>query len=105
MTMMTVPNPKLDIETLSLIKKKIEMNEASSKDYETLDYFLSSFGYKNFILDRLKEYEILSYEEYILERKKSFDLRNRNVNGAALGTILGAISALEKYITNKLNFK
>jgi hypothetical protein len=95
-------NPKLDVETLSLIKKKIEENEASPEDYKNLDYFLSSFGYKNFILERLKEYHIHSYEEYILERKKSFAFRNRAVNGSALGVIFGAISTLEKYITNKI---
>jgi hypothetical protein len=105
MEIITIENPKLDVDTLSILKKKIETNEAKVKDYEILDYFLSSpgFDYKNFILERLKEYNIHSYEEYILERKKSFEFRNRAVNGFALGTILGAISALEKYITNKIN--
>jgi len=98
-------NPKLDIATLSLLKKKIEENKANPEDYKTLDYFLNSFGYESFILDSLKEYNIYSYEEYILEREKSFDLRNRYVNGSVLGIILGAISALEKYITNTIDFK
>jgi hypothetical protein len=95
-------NPKLDTEALSVIKKKVKANKASPKDYETLDYFLSSFGYENFILENLKKYNIHNYEEYILERRKSFELRNRAVNGSALGVILGSISALEKYITNKI---
>lgn len=95
-------NPKLDIETLSLLRRKIEINEASPEDYKILDYFLQVFDYKNFILEKLRKYEIYSYEEYIIERKQRSDLRNKNVNGDMLGIILGAISALEKYITNKL---
>jgi hypothetical protein len=95
-------NPKLDTETLSILKKKVKANKASPKDYETLDYFISSFGYENFILENLKKYNIHNYEEYIFERRKSFELRNRAVNGPALGVILGTISALERYITNKL---
>jgi len=97
-------NPKLDKETLSLLKNKIETNTATKEDYEKLDYFLSPFGVDNFI-EILKENGINSYEEYIIERKKDIEKRNRHANGVVLGSIMGAISALEKYITNKLDFK
>ena len=99
---MTIQNPKLDIETLSLFKKKIEINEASPEDYKTLDFFLTSFGVNNFILNQFNEYNIHSYDEFILERKKRFGERNRIVDGILLGKIMGAISALDKYITNRL---
>jgi len=99
---MEIQNPKLDIESLSLLKNKIEMNEAKVQDYENLDYFLSSIGNPNYFLNRLKEFNIYSYEEFILERKKPFDKRNRVVDGVLFGTALGSISVLERYVSNKL---
>ena len=99
---MTEQNPKLDIITLSLFKKKIQMNTATANEYKTLDYFLSSFFGDDFLLKRLKENEIYSYDEYIIERTKPISQKNRAVDGAILGTIMGSISVLEKYMSNQI---
>ena len=99
---MTEQNPKLDIITLSLFKKKIQMNTATPDDYKTLDYFLSSFFGNDFLLKKLKENDIYSFEEYIIERTKPISQKNRSVDGVILGTIMGSISVLEKYMSNQI---
>jgi hypothetical protein len=99
---MTEENPKLDISTLSLLNKKIQLNSATGDDYKMLDYFLSPFFGIDFVLNKLKENNIYSYEEYIIERTKPISQKNRAVDGLILGTIMGAISVLEKYISNQI---
>ncbi len=99
---MTEENPKLEKSFLSLLTKKIMLNSATVEDYRKLDYFLSTFIGKDFILSKLREYDIFSYEEYILERSKPIALKNRAVDGAILGSILGSISVLEKIISNEI---
>jgi hypothetical protein len=99
---MTEQNPKLDNITLSLFKNKMQMNTASVEDYKILDYFLSPYFGDGYILNKLKENKIFSYEEYILERTKPISQKNRAVDGVILGAILGTISVLEKYMSNQI---
>jgi hypothetical protein len=99
---MTEENPKLDKATLALLNKKISQNEASVNDYKLLDYYLSSFLGKDYILNKLKENNIYSFEEYILERSRPIGIKNRAVDGAILGSILGSITVLDKFISNEI---
>lgn len=99
---MTEENPKLEKPLLSLLSKKILQNTATADEYKRLEYFLSPFFGKDFLMNRIKEFNIYSFEEYILERSKPIAQKNRAVDGAILGTILGSISVLDKYISNDI---
>lgn len=99
--MAQIENPQLTIESLGILEKKIELNTAMPEDYKRLDGYLTSIGLKPYVIEVLKEYEFNSYEEYILERKKSYELKERITESTILGTILGIISGLKKYIQGK----
>ena len=92
--------PQLSIEALSLIEKKIEVGTVEPEDLEELDRFLSNIGVveKDYILKQLKKYDIYSYEEYILEKKKDYPFKRRVVDGVLNGSIQGVISFLKTYL-------
>ncbi len=95
---MTINNPQLDVNILHQLKQKILNNSATAEDYETLDFFLSSIGFKNYILNKLIQNGINSYQEFIDERKKPLGQKNTTVDGVLLGNILGTIPVLLNFI-------
>lgn len=101
MNLMTIQNPRLDIESLVSLEHKIKSNNATPDDYETLDYFISNLGVQDYILNKLKKHGIDSYDMYILKRKDSNDSISISANGILLGTILGAITVLKDYLSKK----
>lgn len=98
----TLNNPQIDLEKLNALYKSIECNTATSSDYESLDFLLSSLGLANYILNLLKQNNFDTYESYIIERKKPIGTNNRLVEGMLLGSILGAISAMKDFMSNKI---
>ena len=94
-------NPKFDIEALKLIKAKIEKNVEQPEDYATLDYFVSSFYEKDYILKKLIDSGFSSYELFILEKRNPSQDKIKLVNGTLRGYILGVISFLEDYLVKR----
>ncbi|MBI5402584.1 MAG: hypothetical protein HY959_04235 [Ignavibacteriae bacterium] len=94
---MIIENPTYSIEELNILEKKVINNLAEIKDYEKIDSILNSMGFNNIIKDKMREFNINSYSEYLLERRiKKMDI------AAITGTILGVIAALKKILTNKI---
>ena len=94
---MAIENSNLSIEELSLIEGKIESNIAIVSDYEKLDYFLSTIGSPNYLLQRFRKHQINSYEEFIVERKKK-ENKDSAVNGILIRNVFGAINILKSYV-------
>lgn len=97
-------NPKLDLETLQVIRSKVNKNIETIDDYEKLDYWISSIISEKYILNELKKNGFSSYELFNIEREhllNNTEYRNRNeyldrlINGTLHGMILGVISSLE----------
>ena len=98
MNTIEVEKANLNLTNLSLLESKVVANEANESDYQTLEVYLSNLGVpKNYLLDLLRDKGILSYTQYIIERKNKSESQNRDANGLLLGNILGAIKALKDY--------
>lgn len=96
-------NPIFDITQLDLIKNRFLNNIAESKDLEALDYFFSTFGIKDYILNRLKESGISSYELYLQEKKNTLDKnRDKLINITLFSVVIAVITTLTDYF-NKSN--
>lgn len=96
--MSIIENPKISIEELNKLEERIKQNNAGPNDYDLLDSYLSFLGVKNYIITRLREKNINSYEDFIYQRKTS---QNSAVN-MLVGGILGVVSYLRKHISGKL---
>ena len=99
---MATANPPLTLAELSLIQSRIESRTESKEDYEKLDYFLSSVGIRLNLLQRFRENGIDSYEQYVVERKKTFETRKMVVDGTLYGVVSGAINFLKNILANKI---
>lgn len=96
--MNTIENPNVSIEYLNELEPLIKENKAKPKDYEILDNYLSFLGVENFILNKLKDNRINSYQEFIHLRKTKSD----SAINTLVGVVFGVISTLKKYISGKL---
>ena len=93
-------NPTISLPELVELERKIKGNNATQKDYERLEFYLSSAGVeKDFLLNVLKEKNIFSFEEFITERNKPIGRKNQAVDGMLLGYIIGTIGALKEYVS------
>lgn len=60
-----IENPKLDIEVLLLIERRLENNQISEQDFELLQAFLNRLGAsKDFLLHNLNAHGIQSFASY-----------------------------------------
>lgn len=91
--MAEIDNTSLTRTDLGLLEQKILSNQATANDYDRVDKFLNALGLSSYILNKIKEYNMNSYEEYILSLNNSNSnlTYSANIKGAALG----AISALK----------
>ena len=87
--MMAIENPIFNLENLSLLKKKIELDEAGDVEFEQLQFFFSLIGTgSNFIFNELKSNGINSYEEYkLLSQKEPLKKEVRNFKYFVLGAM------------------
>ncbi|MES2372203.1 MAG: hypothetical protein V4557_06465 [Bacteroidota bacterium] len=96
--MSAVENPKISLQDLNDLEDRIKNNRATSEDYSVLDNYLSFLGVKNYILSTLEKHRINGYEEFI-DQRKNYSSSEINM---LVGSVLGVISTLKKYITGKL---
>jgi hypothetical protein len=94
---MTIENPTYTLDELIVLEKKVTNNIASIADYNKIDDILNSMGLQNIIKEKMRESGIISYADYLVERKL-----NKIDTSTITGTILGVISALKRTLTNKL---
>jgi hypothetical protein len=90
-------NPSITLKVASLLELKVDQNTATKDDYELIEFFLKILGAeKEVLLNKLKEKNIYSFEQFIEERKNP----KRDIliiDGNLLGTILGATSYIIEY--------
>lgn len=87
--MAEIENVNLTKTDLGILEQKIINDQAVAEDYEKLDKFLVALGLTGHILNRIKEFNMNSYEEYVL-RLNGHDKNSpsqANIKGAALGVI------------------
>jgi len=86
------------LDDFNLLEKRVRDNIAKADEYKQLDKYLSSVTGEedSYILNKMKESGILTYNEYVLERNKN------KVDGNITGTVLGVIAALKRLLTNNL---
>jgi hypothetical protein len=101
---MILKNPSLTVETLNEIRNKLDSNRLTADDLEVLDGFLSSIGARNFIINKMRDSGIFSYNDFIIQIKTPYEYQNPAVRGSVLGSILGAISTLKDYAKDNLNY-
>lgn len=92
-------NPKLSMDELSNLKKKVENKIASSDDFEKLDYFLSSTGSTKLISEKLKEFNLNSYAEYFKNKNNMPESLISEIDKNIQGISLGIISFLKTYLS------
>jgi hypothetical protein len=97
-TMTQIENPRLSMDELTNLQKKIEGRIASASDFEKLDYFLFSLGAKKLILNKLKEYNLNSYSEFIESKNRPLDPLTNELDKNIQGISLGIISYLRTYL-------
>jgi hypothetical protein len=96
--MSTIENPQITLLELDKLEDKIKDNSASKDDYARIDYYTTFLiGVRDFFLNKLKESRITSYEDFIYQRKK----QSSSELNVLVGTALGMISVLKKYVTGK----
>jgi hypothetical protein len=100
MTSDTMVNWKFTDQDLNELERKVRSNCATAYDYQRLDGFLATRGINNYLLTKMKRYDIDSYREYKSERDKASPYKNKAVDGALLWIVLGAISALKDFLAN-----
>lgn len=93
--MAEIENISLSRSDLGVLEQKITNNQASALDYEKLDKFLEALGLTSYILSRIKDYNMGSYEEFVLKLNGANEnpVSQANIKGAALGVI----SALKSF--------
>jgi hypothetical protein len=94
---MNEQNQKFDIDSLNLIKQKIERNIENVDDYELLDYFIySATNSKDYILKKLRENGYGTYELFLIQKR--IIKNDKLVNGTLYGYIMGSIGYLEDFL-------
>ena len=87
-------NISLNTDDLLSLKKRIEDNTAIVKDYENLDFFLSSINLGGYILQSMKEKGYLNYQNFIDQRNKKTLMKDNASEAFIFGTIMECISLL-----------
>ena len=98
MMMGTIENPKISIEDLNNMEKRIKENTATSIDYKKLDDYLSFLGIKNYIITKLHSSKIDDYQDFIYQRTN----KNSSELNKLVGSVLGVISYIKNHILGKL---
>ncbi len=89
---MAVENPILNLENLSFLKRKIELNDAGTQEFEQLQFFISTIGGEaDFVFRRLQQNNFNSFEEYKLTIQKEPENKNARAFKAYM---LGALSVI-----------
>ena len=99
--MTQIENPRLSLDELSTLQRKIEERIAGASDFEKLDFFLYSLGANKLILNKLKEYNLNNYSEYIELTNRPFDPRINEIDKNIQGISLGIISYLRTYLSKR----
>ncbi len=94
---MGIENPKISLDLLNNIESKIKDSKETPEDLELLNYFISSVE-KDYIISKMRDNGINSYESYLSERKKTYDKQNSNIP-FIVGYLMAVISHLKKSIT------
>ena len=97
--MTVLENPKLSMNELLSIQKKIEDKIANAADFEKLDYFLYSTGASKLIQKKLQEYNLSDYNEYVMSRNNMPEFRKNEIDKNIQGISLGIISYLKTYLS------
>ncbi len=98
--MATIENPQITMTELNALEELVKENKAQSEDYERLNSYLNFLGFGNYLISRLKQSNINSFEDFIYIRKKGRQpLGDTNM---IVGSVLGVISFLRKHISGKL---
>src|ERR1035437_8567688 len=98
MVQMTENPNKLSADTLNKLEQKILSNKIDIEDLKILESFMSSILYENYLLSQFRESGINSFDDFIFEKSKPEEKRNRVVDGYLMGVLTGAINSLKKYI-------
>lgn len=95
--MMAIENPVLNLENLSFLKKKIDLNDAGQEEFEKLQFFLNLIGVDTgLLMKELKYNGINSFEEYKLLSQKDPKQKNvRAFKSYALGTMIALQSKIK----------
>jgi len=93
---MTAENPKLSLKTLNDIEARITNNLESVKDYETIDFFLSSIGLQGTLMGVFMQNGISNYSQYIADKLNPNKPNYRAVS-AISGYIKGLLNGLKNY--------
>ncbi|RAJ80024.1 hypothetical protein CLV59_105131 [Chitinophaga dinghuensis] len=89
-------NPTISLEDLNIFEQKVNQGTISQEDLELINKFMTSIGLQNFLLDKLRELNVLSFEEYVL--KVTGRDNDSTLEARLRGTVLGVISALRTYL-------
>lgn len=93
--MTSINNETFSVEELSLFEQKVEMGILEVNDYKRLNTFLTQLGLTDYLLNRLKELNIYSFEEYVLAIKNE---RNSMLEAKFKGSVFGVISVLKSFV-------
>lgn len=96
--MMAIENPKITINELVSLEKKVEDNSAIIDDYRRLEAIIKSFGLDGVLYNSLKEYNVLSMDDVLRERKKPINYKNPVIEGSIIGVFSGIISVIKSNI-------
>jgi len=90
-------NPSLNLKNINDLEAKMISNSAVVKDYEHLDYFISSIGGNtNYIKNIIVQNGFRDYDEYI--RLKTSNSEGTKIQLAKIyGSIMGALSVVKSY--------
>jgi hypothetical protein len=94
-----IENPEFNIDALLGIKNRIESKSETIDDYKKLDYFLSSVGLSNFILNNIKEKGFTSYQNYIDTRKSNNPSKDLISESYVYGVIIECLNILMRQIS------
>jgi len=95
-------NPVLSLKVINDIENRINNNSASEKDFEDIDFLISSIGGEtNYIKTILLQSGVKDFKEFIYLRTLNSDSKRLQISKIE-GALRGAISFLKDYtIKNK----
>ncbi len=97
---MTAENPILSLRTLNDIELRISSNTETIKDYETLDFFLSSIGLAGYLMGVLTRNGYSNYQQYLSDKKNPSRPNLMAIN-SIYGNVNGLLIGLKNYAQSK----